>query len=402
MPFNSSIRPMKYIVLLGDGMADYPIESLGGKTPLAAARTLNMDLVARNGRIGQVRTVPKGMPPGSDVANLAVLGYDPSEYYTGRGPFEAAAMGVRLEKDDIAFRCNLVTVNSGIMSDYSAGHITTEEGTNLISSLKALENDARFYPGVSYRHLLVLKNGAAEDSKCTPPHDISGKPIDGHLPVGMDSFLLKDLMDASVPLLAEHPVNVERIAHGDRPANMVWPWGQGRAPSVPTYAEKYGLSGAVISAVDLIKGIGKYAGLEVIDVAGVTGYLDTNYGGKVAAAFEALERLDFVFLHVEAPDEAGHEGDLDKKVQAIEDFDEKVVGPVIRGLKDASHDWRVCILPDHPTPLALKTHTSDPVPFAIMGKSIELDNVERFDELASKEKDCEIVEGYKLMSILME
>jgi 2,3-bisphosphoglycerate-independent phosphoglycerate mutase len=393
---------MKYIVLLGDGMADYPIESLGGRTPLAAARTPNMDLVARKGRAGLVRTVPKGMPPGSDVANLAVLGYNPSEYYTGRGPFEAAAMGVHLEKDDIAFRCNLVTVNSGVMADYSAGHITTKEGTDLISSLKALENNARFYPGVSYRHLLVLKNGASEHSKCTPPHDISGKPIGSYLPEGRDSSLLKDLMDASVPLLAKHPVNMQRIAKGDRPANMIWPWGQGRAPSLPIFKDKYGLTGAVISAVDLIRGIGKYAGLEVIDVPGATGYLDTNYDGKVAAALEALNRLDFVFLHVEAPDEAGHEGDLDKKIQAIEDFDERIVGPVFRGLKDASYDWRICILPDHPTPLALKTHSSEPVPFAIMGKSIELDNVERFDELAAKEKDYEIVEGYKLMSILIE
>jgi 2,3-bisphosphoglycerate-independent phosphoglycerate mutase len=391
---------MKYVVLLGDGMADHPIASLGGKTPLQAAIKPNMDLVAKQGKSGLVRTVPEGMPPGSDVANLSVLGYDPHQYYSGRAPLEAAAMGVHLAPDDIAFRCNFVTVVNGIMEDYSAGHITSEEGQELIESLKPLMPEGRLYPGVSYRNLLVLKVGA--QSTCTPPHDITDQPIDDYLPKGKDSALLRELIESSRPVLASHPANLRRTAEGKRPANMIWLWGQGRAPLMSTFRERFGLNGAMISAVDLLKGIGVYAGLEVINVPGATGTIDTNYEGKVRAALEALQRLDFVYLHIEAPDEAAHEGDVELKVKAIELFDREVVGPMIRGLKESGQDWRICLLPDHATPISLRTHTNEPVPFAMMGKGIDQDGVQAFDEEAAKRGGYGLVEGAGLMEILVK
>ena len=311
---------MKFVVILGDGMADLPLASLQGKTPLQVAKKPNMDRLAKQGRNGQALTVPEGFLPGSDVANLSVMGYRPKNYYTGRAPLEAAAMGVILGEDDIAFRCNLVTVENGIMKDYSAGHITSSEGSELIEALKPLMPGQRLYAGVSYRNLLVLKAGAK--AICTPPHDISDQPIRGYLPHGQDAEQLLGLMEAAQPILANHPVNLKRMAEGKKPANAIWLWGQGPAPAMPTFLEKYGLCGAMISAVDLLKGIGVYAGLEVINVAGATGTIDTNYKGKVDAALQALQRLDFVYLHIEAPDEAGHEGDLDQKIKAIELFDQ--------------------------------------------------------------------------------
>ncbi|MDM7913488.1 MAG: cofactor-independent phosphoglycerate mutase [Methanotrichaceae archaeon] len=389
---------MKFIVILGDGMADRPIESLKGKTPLQAAHTPNMDSVAREGKNGLAITVPEGMPPGSDVANLSVMGYDPHKYYTGRAPLEAAAMGVKLEEDDIAFRCNLVTVEKGIMKDYSAGHITSDEGKELIRDLKPLMPAQRLYAGVSYRNLLVLRAGA--DAICTPPHDITDRQIEDYLPRGRDSELLIGLMEAAKPILATHPVNLKRIAEGKRPANMIWLWGQGPAPAMPTFKERFGLSGAMISAVDLLKGIGVYAGLEVIDVPGATGTIDTNYAGKVEAALKALVRVDFVYLHVEAPDEAAHEGDLELKIKALELFDQKVVGPVIEGLKARGDDWRVLLLPDHATPISIRTHSHDPVPFAIMGKGIKPDSVRSFDEEAAKGGGYGTVEATGLVGIM--
>jgi 2,3-bisphosphoglycerate-independent phosphoglycerate mutase len=391
---------MKYVVLLGDGMADHPLDSLDGKTPLQAAYRPNMDQVAREGRSGLVRTVPGGMPPGSDVANLSVMGYDPQRYYSGRAPLEAAAMGVELAGGDIAFRCNFVTVIDGIMVDYSAGHITSEEGKELIKSLQPLVPGGRLFSGVSYRNLLVLKAGAK--AVCTPPHDITDRLIGDYLPKGQDSSLLREIMEASVPVLANHPVNLKRIAQGKRPANMIWLWGQGGAPSMPTFQERFSLKGAMISAVDLLKGIGVYAGLEVIDVPGATGNIDTNYQGKVQAALEALTRLDFVYLHVEAPDEAGHEGDAELKVKAIELFDQEVVGPIIRGLKEAGGDWRICLLPDHATPISIRTHTDELVPFAMMGEGIEPDGVRAFDEEAAKRGGYRAVEGMELMELLVK
>jgi len=389
---------MKLVVLLGDGMADLPLAALQGKTPLQAANKPNMDLLAKQGRCGLAQTVPEGFPPGSDVANLCVMGYAPDKHYSGRAPLEAAAINVALGKADIAFRCNFVTIVDGIMMDYSAGHITTKEGRELIEALQPLMLGRRLYAGVSYRNLLVLKAGAK--AVCTPPHDISDQPVAEHLPRGPDSELLIKLMEAARPVLARHPVNEKRISEGKRPANAIWLWGQGPAPVMPSFAEKYGLRGAMISAVDLLKGIGRYAGLEVIDVAGATGTIDTNYDGKVQATLEALQRCDFVYLHIEAPDEAGHEGNTGLKVRAIELFDELVVGPVVEGLEKSGQDWRVLLLPDHATPISIKTHSRDPVPFTIMGTGIVPDEVERFDEDAAKQGGYGRVEATKLLGMM--
>ena len=391
---------MKLVVLLGDGMADLPIEALQGRTPLQAAKKPNMDRLAKRGRSGLAQTVPDGFPPGSDVANLSVMGYAPSRHYTGRAPLEAAAMEVQLGPADIAFRCNFVTIEKGIMQDYSAGHISTEEGRELIEALAPLMPERKLYAGVSYRNLLVLKAGA--NAVCTPPHDISDQPVASHLPSGPDSELLISLMEAAGPVLANHPVNLNRIAAGKRPANAIWLWGQGPAPTMPSFAEKYMLDGAMISAVDLLKGIGRYAGLEVVDVAGATGNIDTNYEGKVEAALRALERLDFVYLHIEAPDEAGHEGDTALKVKAIELFDEKVVGPVIKGLDESGQDWRVLLLPDHATPISIKTHSRDPVPFTIAGTGVQPDGVERFDEAAARQGVYGRVQATELVGMMMK
>jgi len=394
---------MKLVILLGDGMADHPIDALDGKTPLEAAETPNMDRIARAGRGGLATTVPAGMPPGSDVANLAVMGYDPERYYSGRAPLEAAAMGVALGPDDVAFRCNLVNVDleKGIMVDYSAGHISSEEGHELITSLSKAQSDARLYPGVSYRNLLVQEKNDGLAADCTPPHDITGQPIAGHLPKGEGSETLRELMASSVPILASHPVNLRRAAQGKRPANMIWLWGQGKAPSMPRFREMWGIEGAVISAVDLLKGMGVYAGLEVIDVSGATGVLDTNYEGKVAACLDALDRVDFVYLHVEAPDEMGHDGLLDKKIEAIRRFDRRIVGPVLAGLEKSGFDWRVLVLPDHPTPIALRTHTSEPVPFAMMGSGIEPDGMEAFSEREAARGGYGNVEGWGLLGMMV-
>ena len=389
---------MKFVVILGDGMADLPLADLQGKTPLQSANKPNMDRIARSGRNGLASTVPEGCPPGSDVANLSVAGYEPQKYYTGRAPLEAAAMGVPLSEGDIAFRCNFVTIENGIMQDYSAGHISSEEGRELIEAMKPLMPGHRLYAGVSYRNLLVLKSGAR--AICTPPHDISDQLVQGHLPRGEDAEQLVELMDAVRPILARHPVNLKRVAAGKRPANAIWLWGQGPAPAMPAFSELHGLRGAMISAVDLLKGIGVYAGLEVINVPGATGTIDTNYAGKVQAALNALHRLDFVYLHIEAPDEAGHEGDLVQKVRAIELFDQKAVGPLIEGLKDSGEDWRVLLLPDHATPISTKTHSRDPVPFAIMGTGIEADDVERFDEQSAKLGGYGQVEATRLVRMM--
>lgn len=390
---------MKFIVLVGDGMADEPLPSLGGRTPLQAAETPNMDRIAAEGRSGLARTVPAGMPPGSDVANLSVVGYEPSRYYSGRAPLEAAAMGVSLGKGDIAFRCNFVTVKDGRMDDYSAGHISSEEGRELVSALKPLVPGERLYAGVSYRNLLVLDAGG--EAVCTPPHDILDQPIAGYLPQGEGSELLIALMEASRTVLSEHPVNARRIAEGKRPANMIWLWGQGPAPSMPTLLEKSGLRGAMISAVDLLKGIGVYAGMEVIDVPGATGTIDTNYEGKVEAALSALERVDLVYLHVEAPDEAAHEGDLELKIRAIEAFDRRVVGPLLQKLQESKrYEWRILLLPDHPTPISIRTHTDRPVPFSIMGAGVAPDEVRTFDEEAAARGGFGLLDASKLIELV--
>lgn len=362
---------MKYLILVGDGMADEPIDELGGLTPLEKAHTPNMDRLARAGVVGMAETVPAAFHPGSDVANLSVFGYDPASCYTGRSPLEAASMGVELGPADVAFRLNLVTLEAHCgdlyMQDFSAGHISTAEARELIATLQEELGDEtfQFYPGVSYRHLMVWRNGH-EDFELAPPHDLTGQSVRSHLPRTAAAEPLMQITTAAQLLFREHPVNRQRIAAGRLPANSIWLWGQGRRPQMPTLQDRFGLSGAVISAVDLIKGIGVYAGLEVINVPGATGYLDTNYRGKAEAALAALRGLDLVYVHVEAPDEAAHSGLLDDKLEAIESFDRDVVGTVLAGL-DAVGPCRVLVLPDHPTPVRRMTHTKDPVPFILYG-----------------------------------
>ncbi len=360
---------MKYVILLGDGMADQPLAVLRGKTPLEYARTPFMDRIATGGTLGLIDTIPSGLPPGSDVANLAVLGYDPRECYTGRGPLEAANMGITLAPEEIAFRCNLVTLGDDrnpVMVDFTAGHISSEEAKQLIVDLdRAIGSEIfRFYPGVGYRHLLVWKGGE-QDLAATPPHDITGKSFEPHLPSGRGADELICLIQKSRDFLADHPVNRQRRSKGKRPATAIWPWGQGRAPRMQRITERFHLRGGMISAVDLLNGIGVYAGLEVISVDGATGYTDTNYTGKAAKALAALNEHDLIFLHVEAPDEMGHEGNLDGKIKAIEDFDEKVVGTILREIHCLG-DYRVAVLSDHPTPIHLRTHTADPSPIAVL------------------------------------
>jgi 2,3-bisphosphoglycerate-independent phosphoglycerate mutase len=378
---------MKYAILVGDGMADFPLPELGGKTPLEYAKTPNMDKVASLGRVGLVKTIPDGLSPGSDVANMSLMGYDPAKYYSGRAPIEAASMGIALGKSDVAFRCNLVTLDKGLMADYSAGHIETAEAHEIIAGLKQRLDSptVRFYPGVSYRHIIVIKDFPEGDLACEPPHDITGKPYAKHLPGGMGQDIVRGLMDAARPLLALSPVNKRRKEQGKNPATDIWLWGQGKQVSFPTMKERFGITGSVISAVDLVRGIGVLSGLRVRIVPGATGYLGTDYRGKVAAAREALAGEDFVFVHVEAPDETSHEGALDKKLQAIEEFDANIVGEVL-ALCAEFPDLRILVLPDHATPIPLKTHHNNPVPFAVCGRSIPPDGSTVYCEKAAQGK----------------
>lgn len=375
---------MRYAVLIGDGMADEPRAELGGKTPLEAARTPHMDAIAAEGELGLVATIPKGMSPGSDVANLCLMGYDPRESYTGRAAIEAAGMGVELGPGDTAFRMNLVSIRDGRMEDYSAGAIETEDARALVEDLRReIEDGAvRLYPGVSYRHLLVARGLPAGELRSTPPHDIAGEPVDAHLPRGAGSDFLRDLMLRARRVLRESPRNRERAARGKVPATDIWLWGQGAAMDLTKIPERYGISGAVITAVDLVRGIGRLAGLEVLRVEGATGYLDTNYEGKVGAAAGALASRDLVYLHVEAPDEASHEGSLEKKIRAIEDFDARVVGP-IRRLRERFEDLRILVLPDHATLLSTKTHDPRPVPYALSGPGVAGGGPGAFSEAAA-------------------
>lgn len=397
---------MKIIILLGDGMSDQPIASLDNKTPLQAAATPNMDKLAKQGLTGLAHTVPDGLPPGSDVANLSVFGYDPRTCYTGRSPLEALSMGIDLGPDDVAFRMNMVTLHPRggkvYMEDFSAGHIKSEESHQLVAALQQELGDEQFqfFPGVGYRHLMVWRGGK-DAMKAVPPHDISGKPILDYLPVGEGADKLNWLMNAAQMVLHNHPVNRSRQERDELPANSVWLWGHGKMPKLTSYREKFGLSGAVISAVDLIKGIGVCAGLDVINVPGATGYIDTNYKGKAEAALKALETYDFVYVHVEAPDEASHNGSLQHKIQAIEDFDRLVVGTVLEqaGRFD---DLRILCCPDHPTPVALKTHTSDPVPFVIYRHSkAEGNGAASYDEVQAKGTGLVVTEGHQLMKLLL-
>ena len=378
---------MKYAILVGDGMSDYPVAELGNKTPLEVAKIPNMNEIVKKGTIGLVKTVPRGMKPASDIANLSIMGYDPKAYYTGRGPLEAANIGVELGENEVAFRCNLVTVNNDIMADYSAGHIGDKESAAIIRCLneKLGTDDIKFYHGKSYRHLLVVRahsTGELADlvkASCTPPHDIAGQNIAKSLPGGKGSELLNRLMEDSRAILEKHEINKVRVDLKENPANMIWLWGQGVDPNMPTFKGLFGIEGAVISAVDLVNGIGKIAGLEVVSVPGATGYYDTNYKGKGEYAVEVLKRKDFVFVHVEAPDEAGHNGDIRAKITAIENFDKFVVGAVWDLFKTIDA-YRILVLSDHATPVAVKTHVSDPAPFAMAGENVAHNGFDSFNE----------------------
>ena len=396
---------MKYIILVGDGMADYPIKELNNKTPLEAARTPNMDFIARYGILGRVKTIPDKMAPASDVANMSILGFAPEKYYSGRGPLEAANLGIELKESDIAFRCNFITVNNDILIDYSAGHITTKEAGILINFLnqKLSTEEIKFYCGVSYRNLLVIKNAPAAlfTTRCFPPHDIIGKNISRHLPKGKAEKSLIRLIKESARILASHEINQVRIDLGENPADMIWLWGQGGTPNLPTYKERYNLTGSIISAVDLIKGLGRLLGLEVIDVPGATGFYDTDYAGKAKAAIKTLEDKDFVFLHVEAPDEAGHNGNLREKITAIERFDHFVVGKLLSTFK-RKKNFRLLVLPDHYTPLSVRTHTTEPVPFGIFGRDIFGSGFLGYSEKEAQKSNLFFNKGCELIDYLIK
>ncbi len=396
---------MKYIVLVPDGMAGLPLEEINDRTCMEAAKAPNMDMIARKGVVGMAKNVPRGMTPASDVANLSILGYDPRKYYCGRGPLEAANLGVDLTERDVAFRFNTVTVSDGKMLDYSAGHITTKEAAVLVDLLNRELGSERFsfYTGTSYRNLLVVHCDSAEEADrlskvpCYPPHDILDKSISGHLP---KEPRLVELMERSKGILRDIDINKVRVDLGQNPANMIWIWGQGKKPDIPGFEDAYGISGGIISAVDLLKGLGRVLGLEVAEVPGATGYYDTNYEGKAEAALDILKKKDMVFVHVEAPDEAGHNGDIMEKIKAIENFDSKITGRIIEELSERC-DYRVLILPDHPTPIKKRTHTADPVPFAIAGKGISPDDVAVFTEKSAKAGSMGLVQGSELMRILL-
>lgn len=392
---------MKYLIILGDGMSDEPLEDYGNKTPLQMANKPNIDWLAKNGQSGLLATVPASMHPGSEVANMAVLGYDVESVFEGRGVLEAASMGVEIEAGDMGLRCNLITIEDERIKNHSGGHITTEEAAELINFLneKLSTENIKFYPGVSYRHILVVKDGNKE-LDCTPPHDVVDTLFKDVLvkaktpEAEKTAVLLNDLILKSQEILENHPINIKRIAEGKKPANSIWPWSPGYKPSMPTLEDMFGVKkSAVISAVDLIHGIGVYAGMEVIHVEGATGLYDTNYEGKAKAAIDALKTNDFVYLHIEASDEAGHEGDVDLKVKTIENLDQRVVKYILEEVKKSDEPVSIAILPDHPTPCAIRTHTYDPVPVTIYSPDKEPDSVEVYDEFSVKEGSLGLLKG---------
>jgi 2,3-bisphosphoglycerate-independent phosphoglycerate mutase len=397
---------LKYLVVVGDGMADYPLDKLNGKTVLQYAKTPAFDLLSRQGELGLVQTIPDGLPAGSDTANLSVFGYDPLKFYTGRSPFEAASLGVELGPDDISFRCNLVTLSDDqpfaakVMVDYCAGEISTAEADQLLKVIASeLGNEAiRFHTGFQYRNLMVW-SGAPEEWQLTPPHDISNKVIGNYLPSGPKGAEVLQMMEQSFGLLAEHPVNLERKARGLNPANSIWIWGNGRKPLIPTFQEKYGFEGTVVSAVDLVKGIGKLAGLKRAEVEGATGYIDTNLKGKVEAALYAFDNGDdFVYLHVEAPDECSHRFEMENKIKAIEMIDQDVVKVLYEELATRGLEFSIMLVTDHATPLSLGTHTREPVPFAIYRTTKQVSRPENtFDEVSAAKTGIHYQQGFQLM-----
>jgi 2,3-bisphosphoglycerate-independent phosphoglycerate mutase len=396
---------MKYVVVIGDGMADYPLEELNEKTVLQASVIPNMDFIASNGVNGLLKTVPEGMQPGSDVANLSIMGYDPKKCYTGRGPLEAASIGANLQNGEVAFRCNFITRKEGKLADFNANHISTEESGKLIETLNQEFGEiGKFYLGVSYRHLFVLNEEDSKTLKSTPPHDVVGENIDENLLkpyTDKNAELLNKIMCDSAEILEAHPVNKKRIANGKYPANMIWLWGQGTKPSMVPFAEKYGLKGATITGVDLIRGLGSYLGLTNINVPGATGYFDTDYIQKANYAVDALNDHDLVFIHVEAPDEAGHAGDITEKIKAIESIDEKIIGKLLDELPKFD-DYAISILPDHATPISLKTHTTDAIPYAMCSTSGIKDNVSQYNEFSAKMGSLGTIEGYKFMKSFLD
>lgn len=399
---------MKYVVVLYDGMADYPVEALGGKTPMQKANKPIFDSLAKRGEVGLVRTIGEGLKPGSEIGNLTVMGYDPRKYFTGRSPLEAISIGVKMADDDISLRCNLVTLSDEenyddkTMVDYSAGDISSEEAAKIIKTVQQNFGGGEFdfYSGVSYRHCLIFHKGTTDLGTMTPPHDISGRVVGPYISTSPNAQKLTSLMRKSYDLLKDHPVNIERIKQGKRPANSIWLWGEGTKPTLPPFSELYGVKGTVISAVDLLKGIGIAAGMQTPEVEGATGYIDTNFEGKANAAVDALKKdCNFAYIHIEAPDECGHRYEPENKVKAIEYIDSRVLPIVIKGLEEIGEDYKIMILPDHPTPLSTRTHASDPVPYMIYQKSKEKDSgVESINEESAKKTGNFIDAGYELMN----
>jgi 2,3-bisphosphoglycerate-independent phosphoglycerate mutase len=394
---------MKFAIIIPDGCADEPQESLGGKTPLQAATIPEMDAVAAAGVVGRANHVPAALPAGSDVANLSLLGYDPNLYFTGRAPLEAAAQGIELGPNDSAIRCNLVTIEDQTMRDFTADHISTEEARQLLSTLQTAlgGGNLEFIPGVSYRNLLIYRGGKnpppfTSDTRATPPHDLTDKSVLDDYPRGPGSDFLNQLMSDSVALFADHPVNVSRRQQGRLPATNIWLWGQGRTPAVPPFAQIYGQRGAMITAVDLLRGLAALIGWRRIEVPGATGYLDTDYAAKGRAAVAALAETDLICVHVEATDEASHEGNAPAKVKALEEIDRHIVGPLHKALA-AGGDYRMLITPDHPTPLRTKTHSHGAVPFALAGAGVVPDALRTYDEIAAARSKLAFEEGFKLM-----
>ncbi|HOV32226.1 MAG TPA: cofactor-independent phosphoglycerate mutase [Candidatus Hydrogenedens sp.] len=397
---------MKYLILVGDGMADYPIPELNGKTPIQVAHTPAMDEVAQLGMVGLFCPIPEGLPPGSDIGNLSLFGFNPHTCFTGRAPLEAARQGINLTPSQVAFRCNIVSLQNGKMHDFTAGHIPTDLASVLIHDIgKVLEKESpiHFYPGVSYRHLAIIETTAGysvedvEKTYCTPPHDITGQTWREHLPTGPAESLIQSIILTSQKLLPQHPIARERIQQGEPEPNSFWLWGQGRTPEIKTFKELFNLTGVVISAVDLVKGIGICAGLESIDVPGATGWIDTNYKGKIETALDALSHVDFAYVHIEAPDESAHQGDLKLKIKSIEDFDEKIVRPALEYVKRSPDELRLLVAPDHITALSTQTHATGAVPFAMCGAGIDTMGVSEYNELSAKKTGILYPEAYELI-----
>ncbi|KZX17576.1 cofactor-independent phosphoglycerate mutase [Methanobrevibacter filiformis] len=392
---------MKYVVLIGDGMSDYPLKELNNKTPLQVSDIPNIDELTLKGCVGQVQNVPENFEPGSDVANMSIFGYDPKKYYSGRGPIESGSIGIETLPGDIIFRCNLINEVGDVLVDFNGGHITTEEAKVLIDDLnKHFFEEGTFYCGVSYRHLFVINNPELDNLKTMPPHDIVGKKIENYVDWVDDGRVIRNIMLESKEILEDHPINRKRASEGKKIANMVWLWGQGLKPKMPLFKDVYGLKGATITGVDLLKGLGVFTGLTNIDVPGATGYFDTNYSEKGKYGAKALDENDIVFIHVEAPDEAGHEGNIEEKIKAIERIDKYVLGKVLDKIPQYN-DYKIAILPDHPTPIDVRTHTRDPVPLAIYSTNGIPDLVKEYNEFTAKNGSLGLDYGYNLINRLL-